>query len=60
MADGTKQSAAEIDAAAGATVQRAVAAALRQRLSPDNSPVPASLQRLLDELSRQETTAGGR
>jgi hypothetical protein len=54
MADVTKRNAADIDANARVTVQRAVAAGLRQRLSTDNSPVPAALQHLLDELRRQE------
>jgi hypothetical protein len=58
MVDRTEQKQAEIDGASGVVVQRAIAAGLRQRLALDTSPVPATLQRLLDELRRQEATAG--
>ncbi len=60
MADGTEGKQADIARGAGVTVQRAVAAGLRQRLAPDTSPVPDALQRLLDELRRQEAVAAGR
>jgi hypothetical protein len=58
MVDRTEQKQAEIDGASGVVVQRAIAAGLRQRLALDTSPVPATLQRQLDELRRQEATAG--
>ncbi len=60
MADGTECKQADIDRGAGVAVQRAVAAGLRQRLAPDTSPVPDALQRLLDELRRQEAAAAER
>lgn len=54
MAEATAGKETGIEAGAGVIVRRAVAAGLRQHLAPDNSPVPEALQRLLDELRRQE------
>lgn len=58
MAEGTERKLAEIDPSTSASVRRAVAAGLRQRLAPDTSPVPTTLQRLLDALRHQEIADG--
>ena len=57
MAEGTEGKEAAIDASTGRVVQRAIATGLRQHLVADTSPVPDALQRLLDELRRQEAAA---